>query len=76
MTSKRLKKLLMSRGYQRDDAEQIACQSCESSLSYADFWKRFLFVFEVNDDTSPVVYIFHSMNKINRNGDKNETTDL
>lgn len=64
MTRKRFKKLLMSRGYQRSAAEQMACHSCESGLSYAEFWKRYLFVFEVNDDTSPVVAIFHSMNKI------------
>jgi len=48
MTRKRFKKLLMSRGYQRDDAEQIACKACESGLSYADYWKRYLFVFGVN----------------------------
>lgn len=42
MTRKRFKKLLMSYGYSRDDAEWLTDFAKNSSMSYADIYRNFL----------------------------------
>ena len=38
----------MSRGYQRDAAEQIACKASENYLGYSSCWARFSWLFDLH----------------------------